>query len=96
MLPYAKCLCAKSLDFDENGDECYSDYGRLLKQVDDSGFRGWIEVEYEGPGHAGALWPNDNLPSRYQRPTVAWQPNDSSKKLLGSDLARSHKPLSRH
>ncbi|MCA9010929.1 MAG: hypothetical protein KDB01_14355 [Planctomycetaceae bacterium] len=53
MLPFAKCVCAKSLDFDVNGDECYSDYARLLKQVADSGYRGWIEVEYEGPGHAG-------------------------------------------
>lgn len=52
MLPFAKCVCAKSLDFDADGDECYSDYGRLLQQVADSGYRGWIEVEYEGPGHA--------------------------------------------
>lgn len=50
MLPYAKCVCAKSLDFDANGDECYADYERLLRQVADSGYRGWIEVEYEGPG----------------------------------------------
>lgn len=53
MLPFAKCVCAKSLDFDANGDECYSDYAKLLQQVTDSGYRGWIEVEYEGPGHAG-------------------------------------------
>lgn len=52
MLPYAKCVCAKSLDFDANGDECYSDYGKLLAQVAKSDFRGWIEVEYEGPGHS--------------------------------------------
>ena len=52
MLPFAKCVCAKSHDFDANGDECYSDYGKLLQQVADSGFRGWIEVEYEGPGHS--------------------------------------------
>lgn len=52
MLPYAKGVCAKSLDFDTNGEECYSDYGRLLKNVADSGYRGWIEVEYEGPGHS--------------------------------------------
>ncbi len=52
MLPFAKGVCAKSLDFDANGDECYADYGKLLKQVADSGYRGWIEVEYEGPGHS--------------------------------------------
>ena len=52
MLPYAKCVCAKSHDFDANGDECYSDYGKLLRLVADFGYRGWIEVEYEGPGHS--------------------------------------------
>ncbi|MGK0185904.1 MAG: L-ribulose-5-phosphate 3-epimerase [Verrucomicrobiales bacterium] len=49
MLPFAKGICAKSHDFDADGEECYSDYGRLLKMVVDSGYRGWIEVEYEGP-----------------------------------------------
>ena len=52
MLPFAKGVCAKSLDFDANGDECYADYGKLLRQVADSGYRGWIEVEYEGPSHS--------------------------------------------
>lgn len=50
MLPFAKCVCAKAHDFDAAGNECYSDYGRMLRLVGDSGFRGWIEVEYEGPG----------------------------------------------
>ena len=50
MLPYAKCVCAKAHDFDANGDECYTDYTRMLRLVSDSGYRGWIEVEYEGPG----------------------------------------------
>ena len=49
-LPYAKCVCAKAHDFDANGDECYTDYARMLRLVNDSGYRGWIEVEYEGPG----------------------------------------------
>lgn len=50
MLPFAKAVCAKSHDFDASGGECYTDYPRMLKLVADSGFRGWIEVEYEGPG----------------------------------------------
>lgn len=50
MLPFAKCVCAKAHDFDAQGDECYSDYARMLRLVADSGYRGWIEVEYEGPG----------------------------------------------
>ena len=88
MLPYAKCLCAKSLDFDENGDECYADYARLLKQVDDSGFRGWIEVEYEGPRHAGG-------PIAERQPVKPLSETDGClatkrllEKLLGSDLAK--------
>lgn len=88
MLPYAKCLCAKSLDFDVNGDECYSDYGRLLKQVDDSGFRGWIEVEYEGPRHAGG-------PVAERQPAKPLLETDGClatkrllEKLLGPDLAK--------
>jgi len=50
MLPFAKCVCAKAHDFDANGDECYSDYARMLRLLADSGYQGWIEVEYEGPG----------------------------------------------
>jgi sugar phosphate isomerase/epimerase len=87
MLPYAKCVCAKSLDFDENGDECYSDYARLLKQVDDSGFRGWIEVEYEGPRHASG-------PVAERQPAKPLSETDGClatkrllEKLLGPDLA---------
>jgi len=50
MLPFAKCVCAKAHDFDAHGDECYTDYGRMLRLVADSGYQGWIEVEYEGTG----------------------------------------------
>jgi len=50
MLPFAKCISAKSHDFDAHGDECYTDYARMLRLVADSGYQGWIEVEYEGPG----------------------------------------------
>ena len=50
MLPFAKCVSAKAHDFDANGDECYTDYARMLRLFADSGYKGWIEVEYEGPG----------------------------------------------
>jgi len=46
----ATCISAKSHDFDAHGDECYTDYARMLRLVADSGYQGWIEVEYEGPG----------------------------------------------
>jgi L-ribulose-5-phosphate 3-epimerase len=50
MLPKAKVVCAKAHDFDASGEECVTDYSRMMKLVIESGFKGWIEVEYEGPG----------------------------------------------
>jgi L-ribulose-5-phosphate 3-epimerase len=63
MLPFAKGICAKSHDFDENGEECFSDYGRLLKMIKDSGYRGWIEVEYEGPSQVSGGPKRERVPA---------------------------------
>lgn len=62
MLPFAKCVCAKAHDFDAEGNECYSDFGRMLRLVGDSGYRGWIEVEYEGPGGSPRTPPPERPP----------------------------------
>ena len=48
MMPYAKGVSAKSHVFDENGNEKESDYYKLMKIVMDSGYKGFIDVEYEG------------------------------------------------
>ena len=48
LMPYAKAVSAKSLDFDENGNETDLDYRRLLRIVLDAGYRGCIGIEYEG------------------------------------------------
>jgi sugar phosphate isomerase/epimerase len=48
LMPYAKGVSAKSYDFDENGEEMHMDYHRLMKIVKESGFRGYVGVEYEG------------------------------------------------
>ncbi len=48
LMPFAKAVSAKSNDFDEQGNETNTDYRRMLKIVLDSGYRGWIGVEYEG------------------------------------------------
>lgn len=48
LLPHAKAMSAKSHDFDEKGMEINSDYPRILDMVKNSGYRGWIGVEYEG------------------------------------------------
>jgi len=48
LMPYAKGVSAKSHEFDENGNEVNSDFYRLMKIVKDSGYKGWVDVEYEG------------------------------------------------
>ncbi len=48
MMPYAKGVSAKSHDFDEEGNETHTDFLRMLKIVLDSGYRGYVDIEYEG------------------------------------------------
>jgi len=48
MMPYAKAVSAKSIDFDEQGNCVETDYMKMLKIVKDSGFKGYVGIEYEG------------------------------------------------
>ena len=48
MMPYARAVSAKSNDFNDQGDESHTDYRRMMKLVLDSGYRGWVGIEYEG------------------------------------------------
>ncbi|HEX9828398.1 MAG TPA: sugar phosphate isomerase/epimerase family protein [Flavobacteriaceae bacterium] len=48
MLTAAKAVSAKSYDFDGNGNETTLDYPRIIQLVKDSGYTGFIGVEYEG------------------------------------------------
>ena len=48
LLPFARALSAKSYDFDVTGLETTIDYGRMMRIVDASGYRGTIGIEYEG------------------------------------------------
>ncbi len=48
MLPFAKGVSAKSYRFDKNGQETTIDYGKMLSIVKESGFTGYIGIEYEG------------------------------------------------
>ncbi len=48
MMPYARAVSAKTNDFDESGEEATLDYEELIRIVLDSGYRGWIGIEYEG------------------------------------------------
>jgi sugar phosphate isomerase/epimerase len=47
-MPFAKAVSAKSHDFDEHGNEIHTDYRKMMRIVIDSGYRGWVGVEYEG------------------------------------------------
>ena len=48
MMPYAKGASAKTIDFDANGNCIETDYYRMLKIIKDSGFHGYLGIEYEG------------------------------------------------
>lgn len=50
LMPYAKAVSAKSHEFDAAGDETGTDYRRMLKIVQEAGYRGWVGVEFEGGG----------------------------------------------
>jgi sugar phosphate isomerase/epimerase len=48
MMPYAKGVSGKTHDFDQDGNETVIDYAKMMKIISDSGFKGYIDVEYEG------------------------------------------------
>lgn len=48
LMPFAKGVSGKTHDFDENGNETQIDYAKMMKIIADSGYKGYIDVEYEG------------------------------------------------
>ncbi len=48
LMPFAKGVSGKSQDFDAEGNEMHTDYYRMMKIVIDAGYRGYVDVEYEG------------------------------------------------
>ncbi|HEV2355136.1 MAG TPA: TIM barrel protein, partial [Puia sp.] len=48
LMPYAKGVHAKSHVFNPDGDDQETDFGRMFRIIRDSGFTGWVSVEYEG------------------------------------------------
>jgi L-ribulose-5-phosphate 3-epimerase len=52
LMPYAKAVSAKSHVFDAQGNESEIDYRKMLKIVDDAGYRGYLGIEYEGDKHS--------------------------------------------
>ena len=47
-MPYAKGVSAKTNVFNAEGDESNIDYYRLMKIVDDAGYKGFVGIEFEG------------------------------------------------
>ncbi len=48
LMPFAKGVHAKSHLFDANGNDTETDFYRMFKIIKDSGFTGWVSIEYEG------------------------------------------------
>ena len=48
MLPFAKGVSAKAMNFSPDGQETKIDYSRMLKLVKNAGYTGHIGIEYEG------------------------------------------------
>ena len=48
LMPFAKGVSAKSNVFDAEGNERNMDYYRIMRIVKDSGYKGFVGVEYEG------------------------------------------------
>jgi sugar phosphate isomerase/epimerase len=48
LMPYAKGVHAKSHVFGANGDDTETDFYRMFKIIKNSGFNGWVSIEYEG------------------------------------------------
>ena len=48
LMPFAKAVSAKSHDFDKDGNETNTDFQKMMQIVQDSGYQGWVGIEYEG------------------------------------------------
>lgn len=48
MMPYAKGVSAKTLEFDAAGNCVETDYNKMLTIVKKAGYTGYIGIEYEG------------------------------------------------
>jgi sugar phosphate isomerase/epimerase len=48
LMPYAKGVHAKSHVFMPDGSDPETDFLKMFKIIKDSGFKGWVSIEYEG------------------------------------------------
>ena len=47
-LAHAPAVCAKALNFDDQGNETHTDYFRMMKIIHESSYSGVITIEFEG------------------------------------------------
>ena len=52
MLPYAKSVSAKSINFDDQGSSIEIDFYKMMKIVKESGYNEYVSIEYEGISHS--------------------------------------------
>lgn len=52
LLPYAKAVSAKSYDFDADGNETTIDYLKMMEMLKNSGYNGFVGIEYEGKNYS--------------------------------------------
>lgn len=48
LMPFAKGVHAKTHLFDTTGNDTETDFYKMFKIIKDSGFKGWVSIEYEG------------------------------------------------
>ena len=48
LMPYAKSVSAKTLQFNAEGNEMLTDYKRMMKIVLDAGYHGYVGIEWAG------------------------------------------------
>ncbi len=48
LMPFAKGVSAKAHDFNAEGEEIHTDFTKMMQLVVDSGYEGYIGIEYEG------------------------------------------------
>jgi sugar phosphate isomerase/epimerase len=47
-LPWARAVCAKVHAFTEDGQAKHTDFAKMIRIIKDSGFKGYLGIEYEG------------------------------------------------
>ena len=52
MLPYAKSVSAKSINFNDQGNSIEIDFYKMMKIVKESGYSDFVSIEYEGTTHS--------------------------------------------